>query len=262
MQGRTVERVTPPKRHLRCTGASTLLVLATLVPVPASATTLVNASFETLELVCCTGVAVGGNNFPDALGDWEGDPATIVTGVQADGVAPLDGIRMLRFDSTFPTGAVGAGSDVTQLVSVAGVNDGLTTITLSSHFNRVVGDTQTDTEFRITVRSLAGSPADFSTTFGSAFAEATATLISDADLNTWEPLTLDYLVPTQADYLSVIISAIENVSNDAVAGAEFDGHYADALSISAAVPAPPSSMLVIAGLACLAGAAARRRAPR
>ena len=67
---------------------------------------------------------------------------------------------------------------------------------------------------------------------------------------------------TQADYLSVIISAIENVSNDAVAGTECDGHYADGLSISAAVPAPPSSMLIIAGLARLAGAAARRRAPR
>ena len=70
-----------------------------------------------------------------------------------------------------------------------------------------------------------------------------AFLFSDADVGTWEPVSLEASLPAATDYVAIKISATENVFNDTSGLVEFDGHYADAVSLTI-VPEPATLALL------------------
>ncbi len=231
-------------------------ILWFLIVSPASANFLVNGGFES------AGATVG---LPGALGSWGGDP-TAVVGAE-NGITPVEGSAMLRFDATQLNGAgPGVGGDVWQLVDATDLAGKL--VTLSGRVNRVDGDSLTDTEFLISIRAFAGSATEFNDNepnIPSSLLAVATSITTDGDVNTWEFLNLEMLVPGGADYLGISVSAFENVSNDTVAP-EFDGHYADGLVLNLAPPDVPSlrftGWTVYVGMLLFAGslALARNRA--
>lgn len=237
--------------------AASLLATLTLAPAPAGA--LVNGGFEG---------AAPTLTFPPAVGSWGGDFASKVSA--ENGISPFEGSAMLRFDGTFwdcPSG--GLGSDLHQLVSV---DPGQDQSSLSVRVNRVAGGAQTDTEFFVKLSAHSGAPEAFDDNEPAtpiALATASNILFSDANLATWEELTVELELPLGTTYLDVVVSAIEDVSNDSTCGiGEFDGHYADAveLTLSSSVPIPSLSPwgLIVLGLMLLTAmfVADRRRLQR
>ena len=212
------------------------LVLVSVSSANASAGMIVNGSFETFEVV---------NGFPTTFGDWGIDTAGIVSG--ENGINPFDGNQMLKFGATFLNGGTtGLSSDVGQLVDMGGAQ----TLRASAWFNRVPGDSQTDTEFRISIRAFTGTPATFGD--GTGFiAEHSSTLISDGDVTTWQQLTTEITLPANADYILIGLSAVENIFNDS-SPPEFDGHYADLVSLEVVSSVPEPSSLFLLGSGAIA----------
>jgi hypothetical protein len=226
------------------TARTTLLAALVLAmnASPASANWLENAGFEDV---------APGLSLPSGAGIWEGDFASRVSA--ENGITPVEGSFMLRLDGTFytcPEG--GSGSDLHQLFVPA---SGGGRARFSVRVNRVFGDVQTDTLFQVRIRAYQGDPGDFDANepnLPGPLAEEVADLISDGNVATWQDISVELDVPSDADYLAVVISAVENVFNDHTCPiGEFDGHYADdaRLTAVAAVPAvsgPGCLMLVIA----------------
>ena len=203
---------------------------------------LVNSGFETVESI--------GTAWPNRYGDWNGDRASVV---KADkGITPLEGIRMLRFDYAAKNAFRGTdrvASQVMQLVDGAKLGDlssGTIAYEVSAWFNRVTGDSQTDTLFMIELAARAGSPSSFPTDVVSGrgfLASSRAYLESDSDPTTWEYLSTTLVLPAATDFVVVQLAAIENIYDDTWGAAvEFDGHFADQVSLSRfnAVPEPQS----------------------
>ena len=188
---------------------------------------LVNGGFESAEALG-GGVATG-------FGDWRQDVATTVTGTQ-NGITPYQGTRMVRFDGTTDSGAQAGNfdGDISQYVDLssyaAPIAQGQVTVTVSARFNRVAGNANTDTEFRLLL--IAGSGA--LTTIPN-LGTNTVSLISDANPATWELLTNTWKVPAGATWLFVNPYARENVSEGGTAP-EFDGHYLDDVRMSLSGP--------------------------
>lgn len=118
---------------------------------------IVNGDFETAESIPA--------GRPSGVGYWEGDACEIVT-ASAD-IIPFEGDRMLQFiysDLYGPSGCYNT-SDLWQLVDVSPFRDMVNTAnavaTLSAHFNRVLGDSETDTKFSILIFAFAGEPSTF-----------------------------------------------------------------------------------------------------
>jgi hypothetical protein len=181
----------------RCgTYVATLILLVGVVG-QADANLVVNGGFETTEPV--------GGAFPTTFGDWTIDVSEIVT-VQ-NGITPFEGSQMLHFTDTFFDGipSSASGSDVGQLVDMSplsgAIAGGLATALASAHFNRVVGDVQTDTQFAVAIRAYSGSPSDFPSVLGTPLASAIATTVTDGDLATWESVSVELVLPTGTDYL-------------------------------------------------------------
>jgi len=203
---------------------------------------------------------------PAGSGVWSGD---LLSRVSAEnGITPAEGSRMVRFDATFwtcPPG--GTGSDLWQLVPV---NPSAAVAHLSARFNRVAGDAQTDTRFRLGVRAFPGSPSTFddgSPAVPGALAARDSVLDSDGNPATWQTVTVDFAIPPGTGHLAVLLSAEENVFNDnACPVGEFDGHYADdvSLTVDAAAPAMPAGGVALLLAMCAAGAGwtARRNSTR
>ncbi|MBW8041288.1 MAG: hypothetical protein FVQ85_14965 [Planctomycetes bacterium] len=201
---------------------------------------LVNSSFETTELIS------GG--WPSTFGDWSGDHCYILP--RYGDVWPYQGSQMLQFAGT---SAFGSGADtesqVYQIVDVSAfqgtIAAGKATASASAYFNRLPGDAETDTEFYVDIRAFAGDPCSFPTlqdTGGMHIAEAKAFIYTDGDPATWELCEAQLVLPANTDYVVVGISARENIYND-LAWPEFDGHCADAASLTITVepnvPEPP-----------------------
>lgn len=216
-----------------------LLFGACLLPFLANAVSgsvLVNGGFESVEPI--------GTFWPDQYGDWNGDGGTVVTA--ENGISPLEGNRMLRFDYGAPSsfGATNLGaSQVEQLVDASlfgDVSSGIVKIQASAWFNRIAGDSQTDTEFSIALTARSGNPINYpadkeSEPGGLAF--AITTFLSDSDVSTWEKASVHLVLPSNTDFVSIQVVAVENVFND-FSGVEFDGHYADNVVLNRAVPEP------------------------
>ncbi len=226
-----------------------LLVLLLLAAPPASANLIVNPGFETPE-------TTWGGAYPTVVGEWEGDVSQIV-GAEG-GVTPLEGSSMLSFDATgFTSSGFSSASQVYQLIDVSSMSSsidaGLVTATASVFYNRVAGDAYTDTRFTMAFGAFSGSPATFtsgSTGFGYYWGNI---VWSDSDVSTWEESTVDYLLPVGTDYLAIQLLAEEDVLNQ-TGYPEFDGHYADNVSVTlATIPEPGTASLLGLGLLGLLG---------
>lgn len=182
---------------------------------------------------------------------WQGDVATIVT--TENGITPLEGTRMLHFEGAASvTGAGPNGSCNMWQIFDAPPPPG--TVTASAFFNRVHVDADTDTHFRVTLVAVSGAQSGFPTKVEAqdflAFEEEF--ILTDALTSTWESASVSLKLPDGTDYFGIHIAANENIVNDEV-GTEFDGHYADAVtvSISHGVPTLSSRMLLLMVLAFL-----------
>jgi len=144
-------------------------------------------------------------------------------------------------------------SEVTQLLDVSSFHDdieqGKLLVLANAYFNRVSGDAETDNAFGIRIRACSGSP----TTFRSNRVEiirVDSFINSDGDPATWERASVELLLPAGTDYIGIDIYADENVLND-TSGVEFDGHYADAVTISITPEPVTLAILTMGGLAIL-----------
>ncbi len=232
---------------------SGLALLGTLTN-SANALPIHNPGFETLE-------TIEGNS--DSFGIWWGDKSEIV-GTQ-NGITPNEGDQMLHFIYSKRNGpGSSVGSDVRQLIDVsqydALINSGQAVVTASAWFNRVVGDSETDTLFQVRVEAFSGDPAGSH----NELAQQDGEIIADNNLNSWEQAALSLVLPVGTDYLRLRISSRENIFNDE-SGTEFDGHYADKVYVgfgsgSNPVPEPGTLLLLGSSLAALGLYRHRRKA--
>ena len=221
------------------------------------AASIVNGGFEVAETIETV--------LPTTFGDWSGDGGSIV--VSENGITPFEGNRMLKFDETsLGVHSAAASGDVWQLVDMSTlsteIDAGLVSVWISARFNRIAGDSQTDTQFVLSAHALDGLPDAFDDNSPSAppfLASASATIFSDADLSTWEFAMANLSVPSGTTYLGITLSARENVFNDTTAP-ELDGHYVDNVILTTHV-IPEPSILALAALAALGllGMGYRRR---
>lgn len=210
------------------------------VQVSLGCPTITNGGFETQGIV---------SGFPSDFGYWGAGDRCEVVGI-SDGIVPFEGTRMLHFIySASGPSAHWAACDVWQLVDMSpfqgAVDTGLAVVSVSAYFNRVLGDSQTDTRFAIHAAAFDGSPSGWLGRFesGDYLAHATTELFSDDDLLTWEPLSVNLLLPVGAKFVAVDILASENIFNDAVAP-EFHGHYADAVSMAITIIPVPGALIL------------------
>ena len=206
---------------------------------------LVNPSFETV-----LSTSGGSGDWPSDVGYWSGDTSQIVEA--SDGIVPFDGTHMLRLiNAGGPEATSYHASEVTQLLDVSSfhndIEQGQLLVTADAYFNRVSGDAETDNAFGIRIRACSGSP----TTFRSSRVEITRIdnfIGSDGDLATWERVSVELLLPAGTDYIGIDVYADENVLND-TSGIEFDGHYADDVTVSITPEPATLSLLALGGLA-------------
>ncbi|MBW8040468.1 MAG: LamG domain-containing protein [Planctomycetes bacterium] len=193
---------------------------------------LVNGSFETAEIIS------GG--WPSTYGDWSGDHSYIF--VRYGDIWPFHGSQLLQFIGTGPFGCgQGAESQVYQIVDVSAFAGNIAadkaTALASAYFNRAPGDPDTDTECYLDIRAFEGDPGSFPSlqdTGGMHIAAASTSIFTDSDPATWQRCETQLVLPANTDYIVVGINAMENVYND-TEWPEFDGHCADAVSLTIAV---------------------------
>ena len=206
---------------------STMVVLSFCLHSFANLVT--NPGFESMENI--------GNGLPNSYGDWSGDDGTIVAA--ENGINPLEGDRMLRFDATSPGGAYGGSTEgaVLQLIDISSYKDLISTgdafVSGTAYFNRVAGDAQTDTFLGIFIYAYEGDVSTFKSQFlnGQYLKRVTENFSSDSDINTWEEFSLQLNLPENTGFLMLGIRAHEDIYDDSVYP-EFDGHFADAVSLT------------------------------
>ena len=224
-------------------------VLAGLVLVsPAGAQSgnlLTNSSFETDTLA--SGVS-------NTYGLWQADLGDIVG--TAGSIVPPDGSQMLKFLYSGWSGPSGAGgSQIEQAVDISAYSDLIQTGTAvargSALFNRIVGDSQTDTRFGVKLLAFNCDPSAYATKREAGeFEYVFFDLFSDADPATWEVVEAEMPLPADTTFIALQLQAIEDVYNDSH-GTEFDGHYADRAYLTI-VPEPATlGLLALGGLAML-----------
>lgn len=174
------------------------------------------------------------SGFPKDIGYWGGDLHAIVGETQ--GIVPFHGSKMLQFLGSFenllyypPHSNRGnaTGSDIEQciMVSPSDVVGGNTKIVVTAQFNRVHKDDQTDTKFAIEIVA-------YSVPNSLALKSIVKEIICDPDPATWEELSAELLLPINTDLISYRLVARENVYNDMILYDEFDGHFADGVTVT------------------------------
>lgn len=236
------------------------LVIFGLCSKNAAAELLVNPGFE-------SGGSVPFR--PTTTGIWANDWTDSVTA--ENGITPLSGSRMLRFLGASQPGNPGTfstGSEPYQLIDLTPFSSEIATgkflITASAWFNRVEGDSQTDTQFQIGLSTYDGVPSDFPTEIANQgfVSDIDKFILSDGDVGTWEQITIKHLIPIGTDYMEFNVNAWENIFNDSAPN-EFDGHYADNASVTySIIPEPSSFMLLSIGGIALVGYGWRRKRQR
>ena len=183
---------------------------------------LVDGGFESNEAF--------GDGLPLVFGDWRNEQASAVA--EENGIAPYEGLRMLRFDGTE---ASGAGLDdrcvVLQYVPMAAyaadiAGPGLR-VEVSGRFNRVA---TTESEFRIELTGYNGTPSNP----GAVTVTRSQTLTSDEFPDSWELLSNFIDLPPGTTMVAVAVIARENITNN-VSPPEFDGNYGDDFKMTVAV---------------------------
>lgn len=234
------------KNYLLAVGVCLLALQASVF----GANLAVNAGFETSETTS------GG--WPSSYDNWNGDYSAIVG--TTSGVSPYDGSKMLQFKGTSFSGAGSSTtSTVFQLIDISAytslVASGKAIANVSTYFNRVTGDAQTDTVFDFDILAYNGSVSTFASrweygTYSSALATAyTDGLYTDSSVQTWEVLSASLVLPTNTTFLAIGVKASEDIYND-YSSTEFDGHFADAAYVEI-VPEPASIFILGSGLVWL-----------
>ena len=213
-----------------------------------AANLITNPSFETWEDTTIFGFP----GVPDAFGDWGGDPSDIVG--PENSISPYDGDFMLRFYYTgnYPDILL-TTSQVWQLIDVssyaADIASGNAAVSASAWFNRVAGDAETDTCFYFAVYAFDSSLGTWLDHYngGTMNGSISASVYTDADVNTWEEASLDsWTIPSgtngDTDTLMFMLVAAEDVVNDGPPGPEFDGHYADMVSLEISGDSSPQTV--------------------
>jgi len=148
---------------------------------------LTNPGFETPP--CTT------NSGPKIFNVWEPDPAASVT--SQDGITPLEGTKMVQFlYSGYKHASSLSGCGLWQLIDVSSfsalISGGLAIASFSANFNRIAGDSQTDTLFYLDLGAYSGTPDTFpSQVYNSDLDIIHAELLSDDNTDTWESLAVD-----------------------------------------------------------------------
>ena len=115
----------------------------------------------------------------------------------------------------------------------------------SCKVNRVAGDERTDNRFNLRLSVLSELPKGTSDTFQSHFESAASKSIdTDSDPSTWENLTVIMNAQPTTQYVSLEISALENIHNGIEDTVELDGHYLDDLKLTLLKPPTPAPVLV------------------
>jgi hypothetical protein len=187
----------------------------------------IDGSFETL---------ISTDEGPPTYFDiWSGDFANIVNSV--NGVMPYHGEKMLQFVSStqYPEPSGYNTSELWQIIDLnpyrSFIDSGNARASASAYFNRIAGDDQTDTNFGLNLSAYAGEPNTFPSQYkNSELATVSNGLISDGNLASWERVETELVLPAEADFIVIRITASENIVNDFNA-IEFDGHYADSVSL-------------------------------
>ncbi len=200
--------------------------------------------------------------WPNEYNRWGGDLAEAVSEPH-NGIVAYEGQRMLRFEASDPTSwGSTAGCQALQVLDVSGqldfIQSGNAHAVATVYFNRVSGDMETDTLFAMFLYAYSGTVSQHSAlkVAGAHLLRSDAFLYSDSDPDTWEVATVDMLIPAATDFLVVEIAASENVHND-YSPPEFDGHYADAVTVTI-IPEPATIALISAGLLGFAGLARKK----
>ncbi len=229
-----------------------ILVTAFIILVSATAgfgiNLLNNPSFEIFEDTS------GG--WPTSPADvWKGDYSSIVT--SENGISPMDGIQMLKFQGTdfMSSSEDGIGCQVQQVIDLSSykamIETGNAILNTSAFFNRISSDDQTDTRFTLSISVWKGEPDsyDWATwpTNPNLILIEEAEIYTDSNPITWEVNALEFILSQETDYVAIQICAIENIYNDSLYP-EFDGHYADFVSLSI-IPEP--STLLLLGLGAI-----------
>lgn len=211
----------------------------------ASADLLANGMFEVDE--------VTSGYVPNDFGDWGGDESEISSGA----TIPYEGTQVLVLLATGLNGpGATVGSEVWQLIDLSGykqlIMQGNARAVGESFFNRVAGDSNSDTQFGLTMAAYSGLPGDFLTKWnsGNNLAISSTQLFSDANEQSWESLNLILDLPMNTDYIAFRISATENVYND-LDFPEFDGHFVDATSLTI-IPTPAAFAILLPALGLFA----------
>jgi len=172
------------------------------------------------------------------------------------GVIPYGGSQMLQFKGTNFHGAGSSStSRVFQLIDVSAYNSlivsGNATVKASVQFNRVNIDSQTDTLFAIKLMAYDGSPSTFDTRwetnhYNSTLSHTANSIYLDDNPQTWEKLEHQLALPSETTFVALGLFIYENIYND-YSYPEFDGHFADAVSVEI-IPEPTSIVLLAFGM--------------
>lgn len=154
-----------------------------------------------------------------------------------NGITPLLGTNMLRFDE----GAPDTSTDIYQLVDVSSfssmISTGGVTFTLSASFNSPIAH-----GFGLTMLAYTETTTPLSVNAFDGEAQTPLFTTLDADPATWQQLTLSYTPPAGTHFIAIGMNS------------HIDGHasYADAVNFTATVVPEPSLAAVLgAGLSCL-----------
>lgn len=186
---------------------------------------LQNPGFEASDVV------VGG--LPSSAGVWQGDLAGRVSSDQ--GIQPRTGVQMLKFQATGLVPGIGFfTSQQWQTVDLSGyaalTDAGKVRLDASAYVNRVAGDVETDTRFDLRVLAFPGIPAGFPADYPPPAGQIRSATINPA-AGAWQQLQVQFdVLPAGTRYVAVEIYPYEDVMDDG-ALPEFDGHYADDVSL-------------------------------